>query len=131
MKGFVLDASAILAYLNDESGKEFVAPSLYAGIINAVNVAEVVSKLRDEGLSEQEAEFEISGILSQGCKVSAFGHDLAVATGHLKTMTRLKSLSLGDRACLALGMQLGLPILTADRLWSQLDPELFIIVQIR
>ncbi len=46
MKGFVLDASAILAYLNDESGKEFVAPALYAGLINAVNVAEVVSKLR-------------------------------------------------------------------------------------
>jgi ribonuclease VapC len=64
MKGFVLDASAVLAYLNDESGKEFVAPELYAGIINAVNVAEVVSKLRDKGLTEKEAEFEISGVLS-------------------------------------------------------------------
>lgn len=131
MKGFVLDASAILAYLGDENGKELVAPALYMGIISAVNVAEVVSKLRDKGLSELEAEGQIIGILSLGCKVSAFGHDQAILAGQLRPLTKFLGLSLGDRACLALGWQLGLPILTTDRQWTKLTLDELTIVSIR
>jgi len=34
--------------------------------------------------------------------------------------TRLHGLSLGDRACLAFGIQTGLPVLTGDRTWKEL-----------
>lgn len=131
MNGFVLDASAILAYLEDENGKDVVAPALYTGIISAVNITEVVTKLLDRGLTQKEAEDEISGLLSLGCKVSAFGHDLAILAGQLRPMTKSLGLSLGDRACLALGWQLGLPILTADKQWMQIKMDELTIVSIR
>ncbi|WP_236627700.1 hypothetical protein [Caulobacter sp. B11] len=34
---------------------------------------------------------------------------------------RHRGLSLGDRACLALAMREKLPVMTADRAWSDLD----------
>ena len=36
-------------------------------------------------------------------------------TGLLRPITRDRGLSLGDRACLALGKRLGVPVLTADK----------------
>ena len=81
MKEFVLDASALLAFLGNEAGKEYVAPALHTGILSAVNLSEVVCKLRDRGLSEDEVEEQIRGLLSLGCKVSAFGHDQALLAG--------------------------------------------------
>jgi ABC-type antimicrobial peptide transport system ATPase subunit len=41
--------------------------------------------------------------------------------GSLWQQTKALGLSLGDRACLALAIQLNLPVLTADKLWQQLD----------
>ncbi len=131
MKGFVLDASALLAFLADERGKEYVAPALHTGTVGAVNLSEVVSKLRDRGLSEDETEEQVRGLLSLGCKVSAFGHDQALLAGHLRSTTKPLGLSLGDRACLALGIQLGLPVLTADHAWEALRIEGLTVVSIR
>lgn len=46
-------------------------------------------------------------------------HDetLAFITGELRTVSKIYGLSLGDRACLALGIVKQLPVLTADRVW--------------
>jgi PIN domain nuclease of toxin-antitoxin system len=41
----------------------------------------------------------------------------------LRPPTKHKGLSLADRACLALGQQLNLPVITADRVWKELDLE--------
>jgi PIN domain nuclease of toxin-antitoxin system len=43
-------------------------------------------------------------------------------------VTRQAGLSLGDRACLALGLTRGLPVLTADRVWAQLDVGVEVVV---
>lgn len=45
----------------------------------------------------------------------------AVAIARLRTTTRAQGLSLGDRACLAAGLRLGRPVLTADRSWAAVD----------
>jgi ribonuclease VapC len=42
----------------------------------------------------------------------------AILCAWLRQPTRRIGLSLGDRACLALGRRLGLPVLTADREWA-------------
>ena len=56
-------------------------------------------------------------------EVHGFGQELAYRTGLLRSTTRSRGLSLGDRACIALGSRLELPILTTDRAWEGLDVE--------
>ena len=47
----VLDASALLCLLNDEPGADQVVHVLTRCVIGTTNLAEVVSKLRERGLS--------------------------------------------------------------------------------
>lgn len=53
-----------------------------------------------------------------GLTVIPFDEDLALRTGLLRPATSDYGLSLGDRACLALGQHLHRPVLTADRMWK-------------
>lgn len=41
----------------------------------------------------------------------------AFVTGELRAVSKTLGLSLGDRACLALGIVKQLPVLTVDRVW--------------
>ncbi len=120
MSSGVLDASALLALLNREPGAERVAEALAAGAcMSAVNLSEVVAKLAEIGMTEAEIHEAIDPL---GLDVAPFGAADAFATGLLRPASRAAGLSLGDRACLALGRRRGLPVLTADSAWSVLDP---------
>ena len=44
--------------------------------------------------------------------------------GLLRRQTRQYGLSLGDRACVALAVGLGMPAMTADQAWTELDLEI-------
>lgn len=57
----VLDASALLCLLNDEPGADQVVDVLTRSVIGTVNLAEVVSKLRDRGLSLDEVREALGG----------------------------------------------------------------------
>ena len=50
-----------------------------------------------------------------------FTAGLAYRAAELRGPTRELGLSLGDRACLALGLSLGSPILTGDKAWIEVD----------
>jgi hypothetical protein len=50
MNQTVLDATAVLALLNDEPGARTVASLLSQAVINTVNLAEVVGKLAEAGM---------------------------------------------------------------------------------
>lgn len=123
MPEWVLDSSAILALLNDEAGAPRVEEVLARGIMSSVNLAEVATKLIEKGASEAQVR-EIIGAL--GCPVAEFEIGQALEAGYLRRQTREKGLSLGDRACLALGRQRGLPIMTTDRAWKELDVDVSI-----
>lgn len=110
----VLDASAILALLNDEPGAAAVAAALEDAVVSAVNLSEVVAKLLEVGLSREEADEALGGL---GLEVQPFDEAAAWAAGTLRAATRRAGLSLGDRACLALARELGVPALTADAAW--------------
>jgi PIN domain nuclease of toxin-antitoxin system len=114
----VLDASALLALVNAEPGAEIVAAALADATIGTVNLAEVVSKLIELGIREQDAWAEASDLVPS---VVDFDADLARRTARLRLPTRALGLSLGDRACLALAERLRLPALTADRAWQNLS----------
>lgn len=118
MSDWVLDASALLALLNREPGEALVAQALAEGaMISTVNLSEVVAKLADIGMPEAETREAIEPL---GLEIVGFDAADAFSAGLLRPATRADGLSLGDRACLALGMRSGLPVLTADRGWSGL-----------
>lgn len=114
MAEVVLDASALLALLNAEAGSDEVAASLPGARISAVNVAEVVGKLAEAGAPEEEILEILEGL---GLEIRAAGLQEAMHAGLMRPETRSLGLSLGDRFCLALGRELGAPVLTADRSW--------------
>ncbi len=118
MNTVVLDASAILVALNSEAGSEKLTPAIMeAAVSSAVNLAEVQSKLVDYGINAADAW---EAALSSVNKALDFTVAHAEITGSLVSQTRALGLSLGDRACLALGISLGAPIYTADKSWKNL-----------
>ena len=122
MTSAVLDASALLAFLRAEPGANVVSDSLaYPVMISAVNYAETVSKLIATGASPQAARRVLA---IPEMTVVAFDRNLAEATGELFNATKSKGLSLGDRACLALAAREGLPVLTADRAWVDINLQI-------
>jgi len=114
----VLDASAVLALLNRETGWQNAEAVLGDGCISSVNVCEVLARLVERGVPEKAA-WEIFHAL----ELESFPFDDAQAreAARLRAGTRKHGLPLGDRACLALARSLKRPALTADRAWSNLD----------
>jgi len=118
MNKCVLDASAILALLNDESGAGIVHGLLPVAIMSAVNYAEVVTRLSLLGMPEDEIH-EALDIL--GLTIIPLDEGLSFQTGALATATKQYRLSLGDRACLALALKTGYSAVTSDRVWQELS----------
>lgn len=118
MNRVVLDASALLTILHQEPGAERLTPELLsAPVTSTVNLAEVHAKLVGRGLDPNEAW---EATLSPIREALAFTSDHARLTGDLAAPTRALGLSLGNRACLALGLDLKAPVYTADRSWKKL-----------
>lgn len=119
----VLDSSAFLAYLHGETGAEIVSEALAGGVrMSAVNWAEILSKLAEAGNDADRFTklMRDQGILDGALSVQPFEIGHARLVTRLVEKTRRAGLSLGDRACLALGQETGCPILTADKVWKEL-----------
>ena len=114
----VLDASALLAYLHQESGWERVRLALAGACIGAVNWCEVAQKASRNGLDVLRVR---SLLQDMEMSILPFTLDQAEIAAQLWQQTHPLGLSLADRACLALAMERQRPILTADRAWSELS----------
>ncbi|MDR7301590.1 PIN domain-containing protein [Haloactinomyces albus] len=114
----VLDASAVLAYLNAGTGQERVSAALDEAVLSAVNWAEVLQRITAVG---GDADRIGDGLVALGVSVEPLTVDDARMIGHLWSSTHSAGLSVSDRACLATAYRLGLPVLTADQAWSELD----------
>lgn len=126
MSECLLDASAVLVLLHREPGEKKVAARIADAAICAVNFAEVIAKLQDAGMPEDAAH---DAAASLGLNVVDFDEAMAVRAGTLRTLTRALGLSLGDRACLAAGVELKLPVLTADRDWLKLKGKIDVAIE--
>lgn len=115
---YVLDASALLALINEEDGADIVIKALPFSIMSAINISEVAATLMLMGISKKECESTIMWFIT---KVEPFDESQAYGTSALRPLTKSKGLSLGDRACLNLGKLKNLTVLTADKVWSQID----------
>jgi ribonuclease VapC len=124
LSAFVLDASALLAYVLDEEGAEEVEEMLAnSAAISAGNLAEALSKIAEQGgdPSEVAGELEARGILGGLLKVEPVTAEDAIAIAEMRPVTKEHGLSLGDRICLALARRLEVPVMTADRAWVELE----------
>jgi len=114
----VLDSSATLAILDREPGAEKLSLAILSEArISAVNLAEIQTVLVNRGIPPDEAWLDACSPVRE---VIAFSGEQAKIAGGLVNHTRSLGLSLGDRACLALGIFLGVPVYTADRAWKKL-----------
>jgi len=114
----VLDSSAVLALALLEPGAEAVRAALPSACISAVNYAEVITKLIDEGLPFDQAQTFFKRLY---CQVIDADEDRAALAGEMHEKTRRTGVSLGDRFCLQLAQEFRVPVLTTDRRWKTLD----------
>ncbi len=105
----VLDASGMLAFLHDEPGADPVRAALAGALIVQKSLQRQVDIA---GMREELAETGVGFV--------PFTAEQAEVAARLWTQTHSRGLSLADRACLALALERGVPVLTADRVWAEL-----------
>lgn len=134
----ILDASAVLAHLQGESGWDVVEEAMDEGecYLTTVNACEVLTKLCEKGMPPAEARASLDDL-----KLAVVDFDLELATlaASLRAKTRPIGASLGDRACLALAQRAAtassdsppaVSVLTGEQAWAGIKWP-FAIVQIR
>jgi ribonuclease VapC len=110
----VVDASVVLAWLQDEPGADDAEPLLMEGFIGAANWSEVLQKARQHG-----AHAEAVGRLLASFGLAVVDVTVADAETASALWRRCSALSLADRLCLALGIRLEVPVATADAAWAR------------
>lgn len=120
----IVDASVVLAWLQDEPGADEAEPMLMEGLIGAANWSEVLQKASQHG-----APAEMVGRL-----LASFGLAVADVTRvdaevAATLWNRRRPLSLADRLCLALGIRMDADVVTADAAWTSVDggPSVLVI----
>ena len=88
----VVDASAVLALLNQEDGSEEISQLIGNAVISSVNLSEVVAKLADAGITEADIQQIISNL---NLEVAPFNNQQAFRAGMLRPSTKSIGLSLG------------------------------------
>ena len=114
----VLDASALLVFLFGEPGHAEVARVIERSCMSTVNLAEVVGKFVERGV---DARLVLGRLRSTTIEFVPFDADQAARSAAMLPLARPRGLSLADRACLALAASRGVPVITADRAWQDLD----------
>lgn len=117
-KDYLLDASALLAAIHNEQGGDYVQKRIEASAISSINWSEVLQKLNRAGVNTQEIATALRAL---GLEVIAFNEEDATIAADLWPDTKSMGLSLADRACLATGRRLKIPVITADKAWQALE----------
>ena len=120
MTTFVLDASALLALIQDERGAERVLRALEQGacLVSAVNLSEALAKLIVSGVPCDRAEAIHLGLPAQVVPCEA---RIALEAARLASLGKPLGLSLGDRICIATALVHGGTVLSTDQAWRQVQ----------
>lgn len=115
----VLDASAVLAFLFEEPGAGVVERCLERASISTANWSEVWQRALERQAGDPSGVLE--EVIEAGLVLEPVSRSDAERAARLRATTRELGLSLADRCCLALAARLEHPVLTADRVWAELD----------
>lgn len=115
---YVLDSSAVLAWLQQEKGSERVRAALADGVVTAANWSEILQKARQHGGDPSEV-----GLLLRSLGLDVIDVTRGDGESAASMWTSDTPLSLGDRLCLAASLRLGLPTMTADAEWKRIEIE--------
>jgi PIN domain nuclease of toxin-antitoxin system len=118
----VLDASAVLAWLQQETGAHVVDPLLDGGVMSAANWAEVLQKAQRAGVPATATALSLKAL---GVRVEPVLEEDATAI--VRWWFEDSALSLGDRCCLALAQRLGGRAVTAEGAWQNLNTDVLVI----
>lgn len=123
----VVDASTVIAVVLEEPITDDFRATLTDSVwrISTVNLAEVIAKFADRGMNQSDIAV---GLARFSLALEPFTIEDAWQAGILRPLTRSLGLSLGDRACLALAIRLGIPAVTMDRAWATLDLPVKVVV---
>lgn len=115
----VLDASALLAWLQEEPGADVVRNLLTDGIVTAANWSEVLQKAQQHGRGANEVAILLQAL---GLKVA----DVTKEDGEeaARLWSRAQHFSLADRLCLAAAKRFGLAAITAESEWKLFEDDI-------
>lgn len=119
MASIVIDSSVLMAILQGEPITVPGLPSLKLVRMSAVNVAEVYTLLTQTQPATRHAGIVLMGLLQ---RIEPFTAPQARLAGEFRRFG--KHVSLGDRACLALAVELQAEVYTADREWATFNSGL-------
>jgi ribonuclease VapC len=114
----VLDSSVLLAGMLGEAGGHVLDSPGEVFHVSAVNLGEVYTKILERGGTAEDVDLFLRPL---PLRIRRFDEGLAREVGRFRPVTRHLGLSLGDRACLALGLRVDLPVLTAEHKWVGLN----------
>jgi ribonuclease VapC len=114
----VLDASALLALLQEEPRADEVERLLDGALMSCVNLSEVFQKAEQHHVGTEGLEFDLEAL---GIEFREF--DVASARATAAIWSAGSGLSLGDRACLALARRTGATAVTTDGRWADAGVE--------
>lgn len=118
MDSYVVDASVFLALVRDEVGADIAAARLPGAAMSTVNASEALMRGAEKGFPfDLLHEF----LRTQQVRLIAFDEELAVAAALLRPATKRAGLSFADRACIATAVKFKATVVTADRVWAELD----------
>ncbi len=113
----VLDASVIIAIANNEPYDATLLPLFDGAVISSVNFAEVITRLLDLGIDISSSP--VQRTLSLLSAIEPFTATQGRIAGELRRLG--KNVALGDRACMALAIDFGADLYTADGAWSEFN----------
>ena len=123
-KASVIDSSALLALINNETGIEQAKEYFETSYMSVINATECLIVLNRNGMPIDVAQDLLESIISKFLPCEY--HDMELIA-KIKNDHRKLGLSLGDSVCIALGNKLDLQIVTADRTWKKVESKSQII----
>ncbi|MBN8829016.1 MAG: type II toxin-antitoxin system VapC family toxin [Sphingobacteriia bacterium] len=127
----VIDSSVLLTIFNREAGSEKALEIISHSVMSTVSVAETLgiisSRYNAPIIEAKKFIYQIVG------NVITFDDKQAMIAGELENISRQGKygLSLADKACLALGISMNLPVYTTDKIWSEITFDNLKVIQLR